>query len=93
MPTGERVPIRLLLFLAPDTARSQLAARNITRAFQSFDERVFDLEIVDIFAQPARALRERVLVTPTLLAPDLGRRIVGDMSDAALLTYFLQSIA
>ncbi len=84
--------IGLILFVAPGTTRSLFAAQHVSAAFNLFDEHVFDLETVDVFANPARALRERVLVTPTLLAPACGRRIVGDMSDAAILVYFLQSI-
>ncbi len=84
--------IRLILFVAPGTTRSLFAARHVSEAFNLFDEHVFELETVDVFADPSRALRERVLVTPTLLAPACGRRIVGDMSDAAILVYFLQSI-
>jgi circadian clock protein KaiB len=88
----EHAPIQLVLFLAPDTARSQLAAQNVSAAFRAFEDDAFELETVDVFADPARALRERVLVTPTLLATACGRRIVGDLSDPALLLYFLQSI-
>jgi circadian clock protein KaiB len=85
--------IRLVLFLAPDSARSQLAQQNVSAAFRTFGDAAFELETVDVFAEPTRALRERVLVTPTLLAPGCGRRIVGDLSDASLLQYFLHSIA
>ena len=53
----------------------------------------FDLEIVNVYDDPDRALRERVLVTPTLLAPDSARRLVGDLSETAQLHYFLHGLA
>jgi hypothetical protein len=52
----------------------------------------FDLEIVDVFADPRRILREGVLVTPTLVAKDLGSRVAGDPSNGSRLDYFFESL-
>ena len=57
-----------------------------------FAEAAFALEIVNVFDDPDRALSARVLVTPTLLAPDFARRLVGDLSERTQLHYFLQGL-
>lgn len=82
----------LALFIAPNSSSSGMAVENIRRALERFEAGTFALETVDVFAAPARALHDRVLVTPTLLAPHCGRRVVGDLNDASLLDYFLQAL-
>lgn len=84
--------IRLLLFIARDTPRSLLALANLTRALDACAEREFALEIVNVHEEPERALADRVLVTPTLLAPTSAQRIIGDLSEGSHLQYFLQSL-
>jgi hypothetical protein len=51
----------------------------------------FELEVVEVFDQPRRAMENRILVTPTLLAR--GRRVVGDLDDPTLLDYFLRAVS
>jgi circadian clock protein KaiB len=84
--------VRLCLFVAKDTPRSVIALANIRRALREFVDSAFALEVVNVFDDPDRALSERVLVTPTLLAPDSARRIVGDLSEHSQLHYFLQGL-
>jgi circadian clock protein KaiB len=42
-----------------------------------------DLEVVDIYQQPAMAEQDQVVAAPTLLklSPEPRRRIIGDLSD------------
>jgi hypothetical protein len=82
-----------MLFVAPAESGSQLAIRNLTLALERYTANAFSLEIVDVFTAASRALRNRVLVTPTLLAPQSARRVVGDLSEATLLDYFLDTLA
>jgi circadian clock protein KaiB len=84
--------IRLCLFVANDAPRSIIAIENIRRALVQLAGSAFALEIVNVYDDPDRALKERVLVTPTLLAPDSARRLVGDLSETAQLHYFLQGL-
>ena len=91
MPEEHRLGVRLHLFVASDAPRSIIAIENIRRALIEF-EAMFALEIVNVFDDPDRALAARVLVTPTLLAPDFARRLVGDLSESAQLRYFLQGL-
>jgi circadian clock protein KaiB len=43
--------------------------------------------VVDVFAQPKRALAERIFMTPTLviLAPGPTRRLVGNLSETTIV--------
>jgi len=81
--------VRLCLFVANDSPRSIIAIENVRRALEDLPLRTFELEIINVFDDPDRALAARVLVTPTLLAPQCARRIVGDLSEKAQLDYFL----
>lgn len=85
--------VRLLLFIARDTPRSMLALANLSHALDAYAGREFALEIINVYDEPERALADRVLVTPTLLAPTSARRLIGDLSDGGHLQYFLQSLA
>lgn len=87
-----REAVRLLLFIAGDTPRSTVAIENLRLALTDYQERKFQLEIIDVFESAGRAIADRVLVTPTLLAPGSSRRLVGDLSEKSQLRYFLQSL-
>jgi len=82
----------LLLFVVSNTPRSMQAIENLRRVLGDVADRSFELEIVNVFEDPERALAERVLVTPTLLAPASSQRIVGDLSELSQLRYFLQTL-
>jgi circadian clock protein KaiB len=92
MLEDERPSVRLFLFVANDAPRSIIAIENIRRALIEFVDAAFALEIVNVFDDPDRALSARVLITPTLLAPDFARRLVGDLSERTQLHYFLQGL-
>jgi circadian clock protein KaiB len=84
--------IVLYLFVANDAPKSIIAIENIQRALVDLADRHFTLEIVNVYDDPDRALSNRVLVTPTLLAPVAARRLVGDLSEKTQLHYFLQGL-
>jgi len=84
--------VALTLFVAENASSSLDAVRNLQSALQRVGSDAFSVEIVEIFGQPARALRSRVLLTPTLLADASTRRVVGDLGDPSLLDYFLKSL-
>jgi hypothetical protein len=69
------------------------AARGNVRSANAAAVRLhFAFEIVNVFEFPERALNNRVLVTPTLVAPSCGRRLIGDLSEASQRYYFLQAL-
>jgi circadian clock protein KaiB len=84
--------VQLFLFVANEAPRSIIAIENIKRALTELAELTFLLEIVNVYDDPERALSNRVLVTPTLLAPAAARRLVGDLSEKSQLHYFLQGL-
>jgi circadian clock protein KaiB len=89
---GSHEGIPLLLFVAGDAPRTNVAVENLRRAMAESWDRRFHLEIVNVFEDAGRAIADRVLVTPTLLAPGSSRRLVGDLSEKSQLRYFLQTI-
>ena len=93
MPDLAAGSIRLCLFVANETPRSVIAIENIRRALVEFVDAGFLLEVINVFDDPDRALSERVLITPTLLAPGTARRIVGDLSEQSQLHYFLHGLS
>jgi circadian clock protein KaiB len=84
--------VEIFLFVANDAPKSIIAIENIRRALTELTDLTFLLEIVNVYDDPDRALSNRVLVTPTLLAPAAGRRLVGDLSERTQLHYFLQGL-
>jgi circadian clock protein KaiB len=47
----------------------------------------YELEVVDIYKEPLRATADQVIAIPTLIkqSPGLVRRMIGDMSETAIL--------
>lgn len=85
-------PVELLLFVAPASPTTATADRNLRASLSAMNAERFELEVVNVAADPFRALDLRVLITPTLLAPASGRRLVGDFSEPAIVEYFLASL-
>lgn len=85
-------PIQLTLFITPNSVASSAAVLNVRRALGEHSPRAFSLEVIDVIRDPQRFLRESIFVTPTLVATDRARRVVGELSDGSLLGYFLQSL-
>ena len=84
---GASPHFQLRLFVA---GNSQLSLRTIA-TLQAFCERrlpaALDLEVVDIYQQPALAVRDQIVAVPTLvkLLPLPVRRIIGDLSNESRL--------
>lgn len=77
--------MRLRLFVVPSAPNSQLAVANLAALCAEHFGKVHELEIVDVLEHPARAINDRIIVTPTLLrvAPLPERRVIGNLSDHA----------
>jgi circadian clock protein KaiB len=63
--------------------RSLRALQNIKRICEHFLKGRYELEVIDLYQQPALAAREQVIASPTLVKqlPLPPRRVIGDMSD------------
>ena len=80
-PAAERYILRL--FVTGMTTRSVKAIKNLQAICGEYLEGRFDLEVVDIYQQPALTQGEQIVAAPTLIKklPLPQRRLVGDMSD------------
>ncbi len=73
----------LQLYVADDAPNSVQARGNLRALCRSKLSDRHQLEVIDVFKDPARALLEGIFMTPTLLKvlPLPARRIVGTLSD------------
>jgi circadian clock protein KaiB len=73
---------RFRLYVAGDAQNSVQAVANLRALCRAHLPDRHEIEVVDVFREPKRALAEGVLMTPTLvkLAPTPTRRIVGTLS-------------
>ena len=71
------------LYVADDTMNSARATANLHALCQTHLSGRHEIEIVDVFKEPQRAMLEGIRMTPTLLrlAPLPIRRIVGTLTD------------
>src|SRR3954464_1469152 len=77
----------LRLYISGITPRSTAAIQRIKRICEEHLEGRYDLEVVDIYQQPALAKGEQIIAAPTLIKklPLPLRRVIGDMSDTEQL--------
>jgi circadian clock protein KaiB len=89
--------IKFLLYVADDTQNSVLAVTNLKAICQAHLPGRHEIEVVDVFKEPQRALADRVYMTPLLirLSPAPARRIIGTLSqtDKVLQALGLESVA
>lgn len=79
----EQAPLfRFRLFVADDAANSAQAIANLGALCREHLSGSHEIEVVDVFREPERALAEGIFLTPTLvrLSPAPIRRIVGTLS-------------
>ena len=73
----------LRLYITGQTPRSRRSVENLRALCDKYIAGQFDLEIVDIYQQPAMAMAGQIIAAPTLVKsmPPPLRRLVGDFSD------------
>ena len=73
----------LRLCVSGMTPRSREAVSNLKQICQEYLEGHYQLEVIDLYQQPALAATHHVIATPTLLKsyPPPLRRLIGDLSD------------
>jgi circadian clock protein KaiB len=79
---SRRVIFRFRLYVAEGVPNSAQAVVNLTALCRAHLPGRHQIEVVDVFREPRRALADHILMTPTLiaLAPPPVRRIVGTLS-------------
>ena len=85
------------LYIAGSTPNSLRAQQNLRDATDAMTDAVahLNIEVIDVFKGPKKAIADGILVTPTLIARYAGKRVmmVGDLSDAAALRSVLDACA
>jgi circadian clock protein KaiB len=84
---SRRALLQFRLYVAGDALNSAQAVANLEAFCQTHLPDRHEIEIVDVFQEPKRALADSIFLTPTLvqLAPLPARRIVGTLSQTQLL--------
>jgi circadian clock protein KaiB len=77
----------LRLYVAGSTPRSLAAVRNIARICENHLPGGYGLEVVDVYQQPERAVRDRIIAIPTLVRyfPGHAKRLIGDLSQESVV--------
>lgn len=88
---SRRSVFKFLLYVAGDAPNSAQAQANLTALCLAHLPDRYEIEIVDVFKQPKRALADKVLMTPTLIkvAPSPVCRIVGTLSQPRIVLHAL----
>jgi circadian clock protein KaiB len=79
--SGQRYILRL--YVAGMTSRSARAVDNVRAFCEKHLEGRYDLQVIDVYQQPALAKSEQLIAAPTLIKklPLPLRRLIGDMSN------------
>jgi circadian clock protein KaiB len=79
---NRRTHFKFQLYVAGDAPNSAKAIANLAAFCRAHLAERYEIEIVDVFREPKRALAEGIFMTPTLIAltPPPVRRIVGTLS-------------
>jgi circadian clock protein KaiB len=77
-----RTAFKFQLYVAADSQNSTQATANLQAICRQYLPGRHEIEIVDVFREPQRALAEDIRMTPTLLkiSPRPARRIIGTLS-------------
>jgi len=80
---SRRVVFRFRLYIADGAPNSARALSNLTALCREHLPGRNEIEVVDVFRHPERALADAIFMTPTLvrLAPAPVRKIVGSLGD------------
>ena len=80
--TVERYVLRL--YVSGTTPKSTRAIQNATKVCEAYLAGRYDLEIIDIYQQPALAQAAQLIGAPTLVKeqPPPVRKLIGDLSNA-----------
>ena len=73
----------LRLYITGMTANSKRAVENVKKICEQYLKGRYELEVIDIYQQPALAQEEQIIAAPTLIKklPGPLRRLIGDMSN------------
>jgi circadian clock protein KaiB len=83
LASGDEAYYVLRLYVTGATPRSTRAIFNIKSICEQHLPGRYDLEVIDLYQQPALGQEQQILAAPTLVKalPSPLRKLVGDMSD------------
>lgn len=86
-PGPQTAHFKFRLFVAGGTPNSAEALGNLTALCDACLPNQHEIEVVDVFREPSRALAEGIFMTPTLLRlePAPVAKVVGTLSDTAVV--------
>lgn len=89
--TGVAALHKFRLYVAGDTQNSTLAVANLSALCRAQCPDRHEIEIVNVFREPKRALADSIFMTPTLvrLLPSPIKKIVGTLSDTLPILHAL----
>lgn len=92
MPNALSTRYHLRLYIAGGTPNSIQAGANLADLCRERLADDCDVEVIDVFREPLRALEDGIIMTPTLvrLAPGPVVRIVGTLSDRGRVALALE---
>ena len=78
---SRRVPFKFRLYVAGDAVNSTQALANLAALCREHLPDRHEIEVIDVFREPKRALADGIIMTPTLvkLAPSPVQRIIGTL--------------
>lgn len=81
-PVKPHPVFKFVLYVANDTQNSVQAVTNLAALCREHLPGRHEIEVVDVFREPKRALADRIFMTPLLicLAPGTVQRILGTLS-------------
>lgn len=82
-----RAPFKFRLYVADNTPNSSQALANLNTICRMHLANRHEIEVVDVFRHPERALAESIFMTPTLVktSPAPMTRIVGTLSNERIV--------
>ena len=81
--TLRRAKYILRLYVSGSSARSLKAVHNLKKICEEYFPNDYDLEVIDIYKDPAAAREEQIIAAPTLVKrlPSPLRKFIGDLSN------------
>jgi circadian clock protein KaiB len=80
----KNVTFKFTLYVAGDTVNSWQAVSNLTSLCKIHLPDHYEIELVDVLRNPKRALKDHILMTPTLIkfSPSPVGRVIGTLNQA-----------
>jgi circadian clock protein KaiB len=88
---GSHAVVAFRLYVAGEAQNSTVAMNNLTALCREHLEGRHEIEVIDVFQHPERALEDGIMMTPTVVRIDQSpmRTVVGNLSESAWVVHAL----